>query len=112
MLLDGLEDAYEGGRPMGDFGEATAQAYQFSRADQDAYAIATLTRARQAVEGGAFAEEIAPVTVAAKRGDRIVAQDENPLKVSPEKIPGLRPAFRLDGTPLAIRSVPPAHGSS
>ena len=66
MLLDGLEDAYEGGRAMGDFGEATAEAYQFSRADQDAYAVETLTRARKAVEGGAFAAEIAPVTRAGK----------------------------------------------
>src|SRR5580658_4461978 len=70
MLLDGLEDAYEGGRQMGDFGEAAAAAYGFTRADQDAYAIETLTRARQAVEGGAFAAEIAPITIPAKGGDR------------------------------------------
>ena len=112
MLLDGLEDAYEGGRAMGDFGEATAQAYQFSRADQDAYAVETLTRARQAVEGGAFADEIAPVTVAGKGGDRVVAQDENPLKVSPEKIPSLRPAFRPDGTITAASSSANADGAA
>ena len=112
MLLDGLEDAYEGGRAMGDFGEATAQAYQFSRADQDAYAVETLTRARAAIEGGAFADEIAPVTVAAKGGDRVVAQDENPLKVSPEKIPGLRPAFRPDGTITAASSSANADGAA
>src|SRR5215510_7455450 len=63
MMLDGLEDSYEGGRPMGDFGEATAQAYQFSRADQDAYAIETLTRARAAVTEGAFAAEITPIVI-------------------------------------------------
>jgi acetyl-CoA C-acetyltransferase len=112
MLLDGLEDAYEGGRAMGDFGEATAQAYQLGRAEQDAHAVETLTRARRAVEGGAFADEIAPVTVAAKGGDRVVAQDENPLKVSPEKIPGLRPAFRPDGTITAASSSANADGAA
>jgi acetyl-CoA C-acetyltransferase len=63
MMMDGLEDAYETGRSMGDFGEATAEAYQFTRKDQDNYAIETLTRARKAVEGGAFRAEIAPVTL-------------------------------------------------
>ena len=82
MLLDGLEDAYEGGRAMGDFGEATAQAYQFTRADQDAYAMETLTRARKAIEGGAFAAEIAPITRDRQgRRPRVVANDEHPLKV-------------------------------
>jgi acetyl-CoA C-acetyltransferase len=71
-----------------------------------------LTRARQAVEGGAFAEEIAPVTVAAKGGDRVVTQDENPLKVAPEKIPGLRPAFRADGTITAASSSANADGAA
>ena len=112
MLLDGLEDAYEGGRPMGDFGEATAQAYQFTRADQDAFAIETLTRARAAVEGGAFADEITPVTIAVKGGERVVTQDEIPLKVSPEKIPGLRPAFRPDGTITAASSSANADGAA
>src|SRR5215218_4151322 len=64
MLLDGLEDAYESGRSMGDFGEATAEAYQFTRKDQDEYAMETLSRARKAVEGGAFKAEIAPITLA------------------------------------------------
>src|SRR6201982_3530846 len=68
MLMDGLEDAYEVGRSMGDFGESTAEAYQFSRKDQDTYAVETLTRARKAVEGGAFKAEIAPVTVKEKAG--------------------------------------------
>src|SRR5471032_182760 len=77
MMLDGLEDAYEGGRSMGDFGEATAQAYQFSRAEQDAYAVKTLTRAKHAIGDGAFASEIAPVAIAAKGGDRSIASDEN-----------------------------------
>ena len=112
MFLDGLEDAYEGGRPMGDFGEATAQAYGFSRAEQDAYAIETLTRARGAVEGGAFTAEIAPVTVAGKGGDRLVDRDENPLKVAPEKIPGLKPAFRREGTITAASSSANADGAA
>ncbi len=112
MMLDGLEDAYEGGRPMGDFGEATAQAYQFTRDEQDAYAIRSLTRARAAVEGGAFVPEIAPVTVAAKGGDVVVAQDENPLKVSPDRIPSLKPAFRPDGTITAASSSANADGAA
>ncbi len=66
MMIDGLEDAYEVGRSMGDFGEATAEAYQFTRADQDTYAMETLTRARKAVEGGAFKAEIVPMTVTEK----------------------------------------------
>jgi acetyl-CoA C-acetyltransferase len=112
MMLDGLEDAYEGGRPMGDFGEATAQAYQFTRQQQDAYAVETLTRARKAIEDGSFKAEIAPITVSAKGGDRIVTNDENPLKVSPEKIPGLKPAFRLDGTITAASSSANADGAA
>ena len=112
MMLDGLEDAYEGGRSMGDFGEATAQAYQFSRADQDSYAIETLTRAKRAIEAGAFAAEIAPVLAPAKGGDKLVAHDENPLKASPEKIPGLKPAFRADGTITAASSSANADGAA
>jgi acetyl-CoA C-acetyltransferase len=112
MLLDGLEDAYEGGRPMGDFGEATAQAYQFSRDDQDRYAAETLTRARNAIDTGAFAAEIAPINVAAKGGDRLIEHDENPLKVSPEKIPLLKPAFRKDGTITAASSSANADGAA
>ncbi len=112
MMLDGLEDAYEGGRPMGDFGEATAQAYGFGRAEQDEYAIRSLTRARAAVEGGAFAAEIAPVTIAAKAGDIVVDRDENPLKVSPDRIPGLKPAFRPDGTITAASSSANADGAA
>src|SRR5262249_2677 len=66
MMLDGLEDAYEPGRPMGDFGEMAAEAYQFTRKDQDAFAVETLTRARKAIADGAFKAEIAPVKVPAK----------------------------------------------
>ena len=112
MMMDGLEDAYEGGRPMGDFGEATAEAYQFSRADQDTYAVETLTRARRAIEEGAFAAEIAPVVIAGKTGDTVIDTDENPLKVSPEKIPSLKPAFRPDGTITAASSSANADGAA
>ena len=112
MLLDGLEDAYEGGRPMGDFGEATAEKYGFTRADQDAYAVETLTRARAAIESGAFTAEIVPIAVPAKGGNRLVEHDEHPLKVAPEKIPGLKPAFRPNGTITAASSSANADGAA
>jgi len=112
MMLDGLEDAYEGGRPMGSFGEATAQSYQFSRKDQDEYAIRTLTRAQAAVRDGAFQAEIAPVEVAVKGGTATVSNDEIPGKVSPEKIPTLKPAFAKDGTVTAASSSANADGAA
>lgn len=112
MMLDGLEDAYEPGRPMGDFGEAAAEAYGFTRADQDSYAVETLTRARTAIETGAFANEIAPITVAAKGGDTVIDTDEHPRKVSPEKIPNLRPAFRANGTITAASASANADGAA
>ncbi len=112
MLLDGLEDAYDAGRSMGDFGEATAEAYQFDRAAQDAYAMETLTRAREAVQVGAFTAEIAPVSVPVKGGERLVEHDENPLKVSPAKIPQLKPAFRRDGTITPAASSANADGAA
>jgi acetyl-CoA C-acetyltransferase len=112
MLLDGLEDAYEAGRSMGDFGEATAEAYQFTRADQDTYAMETLTRARKAVEGGAFKAEIVPLTVKEKAGPRTIGNDEIPLKVDPAKIPGLKPAFRANGTITPAASSANADGAA
>ena len=112
MMMDGLEDAYETGRSMGDFGEATAEAYQFTRKDQDAYAMETLTRARKAVEGGAFRAEIAPVTLTEKAGPRVIANDEHPLKVDPGKIPGLKPAFRANGTITPAASSANADGAA
>ncbi|WP_269716020.1 acetyl-CoA C-acyltransferase [Caulobacter sp. NIBR2454] len=104
MYLDGLEDAYEPGRLMGSFAEESAAAYQFTREDQDAYAIESLSRARTAVESGAFAREIAPVTVSGRKGDTVVDQDEQPLKADPAKIPTLRPAFSRDGTITAANA--------
>jgi acetyl-CoA C-acetyltransferase len=112
MLLDGLEDAYEAGRSMGDFGEATAEAYQFTRAAQDFYAMETLTRARNAVEGGAFKAEIVPLTVTEKAGARTIGNDEIPLKVDPAKIPGLKPAFRASGTITPAASSANADGAA
>jgi len=97
MYLDGLEDAYEGGKLMGAFAEETAAAYQVGRAEMDAYAIESLARARRAVEGGAFKGEIAPVEVAGRGGVTVVADDEQPLKADPARIPQLKPAFAKDG---------------
>jgi acetyl-CoA C-acetyltransferase len=110
--LDGLEDAYEKGRSMGTFGEDTAQQYQFDRKSQDHYAETSLRRARSAVESGAFDAEVVPVTIAAKAGDLVIRRDENPLKVSPDKIPTLKPAFRPDGTITAASSSANADGAA
>jgi acetyl-CoA C-acetyltransferase len=104
MYLDGLEDAYEPGRLMGSFAEDSARAYQFTREDQDAYAIESLSRARAATESGAFAAEITPVTVKTRKGEEIVSQDEQPMKADPSKIPGLKPAFARDGTITAANA--------
>jgi acetyl-CoA C-acetyltransferase len=104
MFLDGLEDAYEKGRLMGSFAEDCAAAFQFTRAAQDAYAMASLTRALEAQASGAFATEIAGVTVAGRQGDRTVAEDESPGTARPEKIPHLKPAFRAGGTVTAANS--------
>ena len=104
MMLDGLEDAYEPGRSMGTFGEDCAAKYSFTREQQDAFAIASVTRAKAATESGAFAKEIAPVTVKDRSGERVVSVDEGPGKVKLDKIPGLKPAFKKDGTITAASS--------
>ncbi|MES2034038.1 MAG: acetyl-CoA C-acyltransferase [Pseudomonadota bacterium] len=104
MYLDGLEDAYEPGRLMGSFAEDTARAYQFTREDQDAYAIESLSRARRASESGAFADEITPVTVKTRKGEETVSVDEQPGKADPAKIPTLKPAFAKDGTITAANA--------
>ncbi len=104
MFLDGLEDAYEPGRLMGSFAEDCATAFQFTRAAQDAYALASLERARAAEASGAFAAEIAPVDVAARTGTSRVETDEQPRTARPERIPSLKPAFRQDGTVTAANS--------
>ncbi|KWZ44339.1 acetyl-CoA acetyltransferase [Burkholderia savannae] len=104
MFLDGLEDAYDKGRLMGTFAEECAGEYAFSREAQDAFAIESLARAKRANEDGSFAWEIAPVTVAGKKGETVIARDEQPFKASPEKIPTLKPAFSKTGTVTAANS--------
>ncbi|HEY1606195.1 MAG TPA: acetyl-CoA C-acyltransferase [Allosphingosinicella sp.] len=104
VMLDGLEDAYDSGRAMGTFAEDAAREYQFTRANQDDYAIESLRRANQAIESGAFEREIAPVTLKTRKGEEIVATDEQPGKSNPEKIPNLKPAFARDGTITAANA--------
>ncbi|HEX6860571.1 MAG TPA: acetyl-CoA C-acyltransferase [Caulobacteraceae bacterium] len=104
MYLDGLEDAYTPGKLMGAFAEDAARSYQFTREDQDAYAIESLARAKRAVEGGAFAAEITPVTVKTRKGEETITSDEQPLKADPSKIPSLKPAFAKDGTITAANA--------
>ena len=104
MFLDGLEDAYDKGRLMGTFAEDCAEKFQFTREAQDAYALASLSRALEAQESGAFDAEIAPVTLTSRRGDTVITADEQPAKARPEKIPQLKPAFRKDGTVTAANA--------
>ncbi|MCE8442509.1 acetyl-CoA C-acyltransferase, partial [Rhodovulum sulfidophilum] len=104
MFLDGLEDAYDRGRLMGTFAEECAEAYQFTREAQDAYAIASLDRANAAITEGRFRAEIAPVTLATRKGEQVIDTDEQPGKARPEKIPSLKPAFREGGTVTAANS--------
>ena len=103
MFYDGLQDVYEG-HMMGHYAEATSQKYGFSREDQDAFAIESVTRARRAVDDGSFEAEITPVTVRTRKGEHTVSVDESPGKARIEKIPELRPAFAKDGTVTAASS--------
>ena len=104
LMLDGLEDAYESGRSMGTFGEDCAAKYSFTRAQQDAFATASVQRAQAAIKSGAFAAEITPVTVKGRSGDVLVAIDEGPGRIKLDKIPTLKPAFKKDGTITAASS--------
>ena len=104
MFLDGLEDAYDKGRLMGSFAEECADQFAFTREAQDQFAITSLERARTANESGTFDWEIAPVTVKGRKGDTVIARDEQPFKAAIDKIPGLKPAFRKDGTVTAANS--------
>lgn len=104
MFLDGLEDAYDKGRLMGTFAEDCAEAYQFTREAQDAYAVASLTRATKAIADASFEREIVPVVVKAGKAEQVVSRDEQPGKAKPEKIPTLKPAFRDGGTVTAANS--------
>ena len=104
MFLDGLEDAYDKGRLMGSFAEECADQFAFTREAQDQFAIESLQRAKRANDDGTFGWEIAPVTVQGRKGDTIIARDEQPFKAAIDKIPGLKPAFRKDGTVTAANS--------
>jgi len=104
MFLDGLEDAYDKGRLMGTFAEDCAEKFQFTRQMQDDYALGSLSNALVAQSSGAFASEIAPVTVATRAGEMTVEADEQPTKARPDKIPTLKPAFRKDGTVTAANA--------
>jgi acetyl-CoA C-acetyltransferase len=111
MFLDGLEDAYEH-RSMGTFGEDAARHYQFTREAQDAYAVESLKRAQRAINDGSFKDEIAAVTVKGRKGDVVVAIDEQPGKADPAKIPSLKPAFGKDGTITAASSASISDGAA
>ncbi len=104
MFLDGLEDAYEEGRAMGTFAQDTANEYQLTREQMDEYSIESLRRANAAIENGAFADEIVPVTISGRKGETVVDTDEQPGRGRPDKIPTLRPAFAKDGTITAATS--------
>ena len=104
MAMDGLEDAYERGKAMGAFAEQCVAKYAFTREAQDAFAIASTTRAKAANEDGSFEWEMAPVTLPGKAGDVVVARDEQPFKAKLDKIPSLKPAFKKDGTITAANA--------
>ena len=104
MFLDGLEDAYERGRLMGTFAEDCAQLHGFTREAQDAFAVASLTRAQQAIKDGSFSAEIVPVPVTVGKEQRLISDDEQPPKANLAKIPTLKPAFREGGTVTAANS--------
>ena len=112
MFTDGLEDAYQPGTLMGVFAEQCAEAYQFTRADQDAYAIASLNRSLSADAAGHFASEISPVTLKTRKGENVVTADEQPQSARPDKIPQLKPAFKADGTVTAANSSSISDGAS
>ena len=104
MFVDGLEDAYDKGTLMGVFAEETAKKYQFTREQQDDFAITSLNRAKAAIEDGSFVSEITPVIAKTRKGDKVITTDEQPLKADIEKIKQLRPAFAKDGSVTAANS--------
>ncbi len=111
MFLDGLEDARTG-RLMGSFAQETADQYGITREQMDAYAIESLKRAQAAIASGALDAEIVPITVSGRKGDVVVKDDEQPLNANLEKIPGLKPAFRKDGTITAANASSISDGAS
>ncbi len=104
VFLDGLEDAYDPGKAMGEFAQVTADEYQLTREAMDEFSLESLRRAQEAISSGGFADEIAPVTISGRKGDVTVDTDEAPGRAMPDKIPGLRPAFAKDGTITAASS--------
>jgi acetyl-CoA C-acetyltransferase len=104
MFFDGLEDAYDKGKLMGVFAQNTADKYGFTREQQDSFAITSLQRAQRAITDGDFAQEITPVTLQTRKGEKVIDTDEQPFNANIEKIPQLRPAFRADGTVTAANS--------
>ncbi len=103
MAFDGLEDAYQG-QAMGFFAEDCADRYEFTREQQDAFAINSLAKSKKAIEDGSFDMEVTPVTIKSRKGETIIDKDEQPLKARPDKIPTLRPAFKKDGTITAANA--------
>lgn len=112
MMMDGLEDAYDKGRPMGYFAENCVKEYHFTRADQDAFATTSLMRAQAATKNNNFAPEITTIRHATKKGEIIIEHDEKPFSVNPEKIPQLNPVFVKDGTITAGNSSSIADGAA
>jgi acetyl-CoA C-acetyltransferase len=104
MMLDGLEDAYDAGRPMGFFAQNCAEQYGFTRVQQDQFSSTSVERAQSATKSGAFAQEITPITIQGKSGETVIAVDEGPGRIKLEKIPTLKPAFKKDGTITAASS--------
>lgn len=112
MMMDGLEDAYDRGKPMGAFAQDTANDYEFTREMQDAYALRSLERACAAIATGAFADEIVAVEVKTRNGSVIVDVDEQPGQAKPDKIPHLKPAFAKEGTITAASSASISDGAA
>ena len=104
MFMDGLEDAYDRGKLMGVFAELTAEKYQFTREEQDKFAITSVERAKKAIETGCFEQEIEPITIQSKKDTVVIKIDEAPGKAKPEKIPTLKAVFKKDGTVTAANS--------
>jgi acetyl-CoA C-acetyltransferase len=111
MMLDGLEDAYEG-RPMGSFAQATADREGLTREGMDDFAIESLRRAKAAIDDGSLTAEIAPVTISSRKGDTVVSDDEQPHKADIARIPSLRPVFAKDGTITAANASSISDGGS
>ncbi len=112
MMWDGLEDAYDKGKPMGFFAEACATQFHFTRAEQDTFAVTSLERAQHAIQEKIFADEIAPVTIKSKQGEQIIDTDEHPLSVKIDKVPLLPPIFAKEGTITAANSSSIADGAA